>query len=83
MEDDLHDDYLDDKASYIDQLYELFDYVPSKKTKKYKLLIANKFASSDLDGDRMRLNMYMYDKYHGKDGWEYNLLTGKLEKKKN
>lgn len=23
----------------------------------------------------------LYDKYHGKDGWEFNLLTGLLEKK--
>ena len=24
----------------------------------------------------------LYDTHHGKDGWEYNLLTGMMEKKK-
>ena len=25
-------------------------------------------------------NMDLYDTFHGKDGWNYNLLTGKLER---
>lgn len=31
--------------------------------------------------DEIRKMQDLYDKYHGKDGWEFNLLTGILEKK--
>lgn len=77
---DSMDDSMDEEASYIDQLYDLFDYMPSKK-KKYKH-VTHVTPSSLSEGIRMRYNMHVYDTYHGVDGWEYNLLTGKLEKKK-
>ena len=32
---------------------------------------------------KVRDTQDLYDKYHGKDGWEFNLLTGRLEKKKS
>lgn len=82
MEDPLQDDYLNENASYMDQLYELFDYVQPKKNKKYKYLVTYKTTPDpELEAERMRFNMYIYDKYHGVDGWHYNLLTGRLEKK--
>jgi hypothetical protein len=52
--------------------------MPSKK-KKYKH-VTHVAPSSLSEGIRMRYNMHVYDTYHGVDGWEYNLLTGKLEK---
>lgn len=85
MEDSLHDDYLNEDATSMDMLYELFDYIPTKgkNKKKYKYIVTYKSASDpSLEAERMRFNMYVYDTYHGKDGWYYNLLTGKLERTK-
>ena len=28
----------------------------------------------------INFNMDLYDNFHGRDGWNYNLLTGKLER---
>lgn len=53
---------------YYKSLFEaIFDYYDSYEAKA----IAQK----------VRETQDLYDKYHGKDGWEFNLLTGKLEKK--
>ena len=82
MEDPLQSEYWNVNASYMDQLYELFDYVQPKKKKKYKYIVTYKSTPDpELEGERIRFNMYMYDTYHGRDGWHYNLLTGRLEKK--
>ncbi|NBO98936.1 MAG: hypothetical protein EBU90_02240 [Proteobacteria bacterium] len=59
-----------------------------KKSKKtfdyYKALfeaIYDDYYSDKSHMDQVRKMQDMYDKYHGKDGWNYNLLTGLLEKK--
>jgi len=31
----------------------------------------------------INFNMDLYDNFHGRDGWNYNLLTGKLERLDN
>lgn len=59
-----------------------------KKSKKsfdyYKALfeaIYEEYYSEKSYMDNIRKMQDLYDKYHGKDGWEFNLLTGILEKK--
>lgn len=87
-DDHLYDDYDDSDKKYVDWFYELFDYVPKKKGVKYIVTYSNKQnknksvpADASFEAERVRYNMYLYDTYHGKDGWNYNLLTGLLEKK--
>lgn len=89
-DDHLYDDYDDMDKKYVDWFYELFDYVPKKKGVKYILTYTGKkqskssssYSDTSMEAERMRYNMYIYDTYHGREGWEYNLLTGRLEKKK-
>ena len=59
-----------------------------KKSKKtfdyYQALfeaIYEEYYSKHSPMDEIRKIQDLYDKYHGKNGWEFNLLTGKLEKK--
>jgi len=67
MEDPLHDSLSD--AAYMEQLYELFEFVQPKKKKKYKYIVTYKSVSDPgLEAERMRFNMYIYDTYHGVDG---------------
>ena len=40
-------------------------------------IVNDKFDSTR---EVISFNMDLYDNLHGKNGWQYNLLTGKLEK---
>jgi hypothetical protein len=66
----------DNKGSLEELFYLIYDKEPELTS--HNSIACEKFKSIM---DLVNFNTDLYDALHGKDGWYYNLLTGKLEKK--
>ena len=64
------------KGSLEELFYLIYDKEPELSSESS--IACEKFKSVM---DLVNFNTDLYDALHGKDGWNYNLLTGKLEKR--
>jgi hypothetical protein len=58
-------------------LEELFSIIYDTPDFGVYSIVKDKFDSTR---EVINFNIDLYDNLHGKNGWKYNLLTGKLEK---
>lgn len=64
------------KGSLEELFYLIYDKEPILSSKSS--IACEKFKSTM---ELVNFNTDLYDALHGKDGWHYNLLTGKLERR--
>lgn len=64
------------KGSLEELFYLIYDKEPELTSESS--IACEKFKSTM---ELVNFNTDLYDSLHGKDGWRYNLLTGKLEKR--